>query len=112
MADVGIVIVPDLDQLVGIAAGAVQVAKALCLGDEGRPRVAMLSSVDTVNPAIPGNANAALIVQMAARGQIPGRAKLDPARSSTDRWPLTTLSALTPRVTRASFRTLRAERMC
>ena len=59
MADVGIVIVPDLDQLVGIAAGAVQVAKALCLGDEGRPRVAMLSSVDTVNPAIPGNANAA-----------------------------------------------------
>jgi len=75
MADVGIVIVPDLDQLVGIAAGAVQVAKALCLGDEGRPRVAMLSSVDTVNPAIPGNANAALIVQMAARGQIPGAGK-------------------------------------
>ncbi len=72
MADVGIVITPDLQQLVGIAAGAVRVARALGLGEDGRPRVAMLSSIETVNPAIPGNANAALIVQMAARGQIPG----------------------------------------
>lgn len=72
IADVGIVITPDLQQLAGIAAGAVQVARALGLGEGGRPRVAMLSSVETVNSAIPGNANAALIVQMAARGQIPG----------------------------------------
>lgn len=67
MADVGIVITPDLQQLAGIAAGAVQVATALGIR---RPKVAMLSSVETVNLAIPGNGNAALIVQMAARGQI------------------------------------------
>jgi len=69
MADVGIVISPNLQQLAGIAAGAVRVATALGIA---APKVAMLSAVETVNPAIPGNANAALIVQMAARGQIPG----------------------------------------
>lgn len=69
MADVGIVISPNLQQLAGIAAGAVRVATALGIAV---PKVAMLSAVETVNPAIPGNANAALIVQMAARGQIHG----------------------------------------
>lgn len=69
LADVGIVIAPDLRQLAGIASSAVQVATALGIAE---PKVAMLSSVETVNPAIPGNTNAALIVQMAARGQIRG----------------------------------------
>lgn len=110
MADVGIVISPDLAQLAGIAAGAVHVAAALGLGqadaDSGdgdgdgdgacRPRVAMLSSVETVNPAIPGNANAALVVQMAARGQIPGAGpKAGPAGALFD-GPLALDNAISP----------------
>lgn len=71
VADVGIVITPDLQQLAGIASNAVQVATALGIQE---PKVAMLSPVETVNPAMPGNSNAALITRMAERGQIEGAA--------------------------------------
>lgn len=87
VADVGIVISPTLQQLVGIAAGAVQVATALGIA---KPKVAILSSVENVNPAIPGNANAALIVQMAARGQIRG------ARHALFDGPLALDNAISP----------------
>lgn len=71
VADVGIVITPDLQQLAGIASNAVQVATALGIQE---PKVAMLSPAETVNPAMPGNSNAALITRMAERGQIEGAA--------------------------------------
>lgn len=87
VADVGIVISPTLQQLAGIAAGAVQVATALGIA---RPKVAMLSSVENVNTAIPGNADAALIVQMAARGQIRG------ARHALFDGPLALDNAISP----------------
>ena len=60
VADVGIVITPDLQQLAGIASNAVQVATALGIQE---PKVAMLSPAETVNPAMPGNSNAALITR-------------------------------------------------
>ncbi|MEA4884758.1 MAG: phosphate acyltransferase [Clostridia bacterium] len=77
MADVGIVISPTLEQKIQIVEGALDVAYALGIA---RPRVAMLSCVETINPAIPGNADACLVAAMGRRGQLDGARKVRPAR--------------------------------
>lgn len=67
VADVGIVISPTLQNKVDILNGAVRVARALKIEV---PRAGLLSCVETVNPAVPGSADAACLSVMAARGQI------------------------------------------
>lgn len=69
VADVGIVVSPGLEEKVQIIEGALEVAKALKLE---RPKVALLSCVETVNQSIPGSVDAAVITRMSERGQIKG----------------------------------------
>lgn len=69
VADVGIVISPGLEEKVQIVEGALEVASALKIE---RPRVALLSCVETINPSIPGSVDAAVITMMNKRGQIKG----------------------------------------
>lgn len=69
IADVGIVIAPTLAQKVQILQNAVCVAHSL---GESQPKAAILSCVETVNPAVPGSLDAAVITQMTRRGQIRG----------------------------------------
>ena len=69
ITDGGVTIRPDVEQKVQIIENAVQVAHAL--GNE-RPRVALLSAVETVTAAIPSTQDAAVISQMWRRGQIKG----------------------------------------
>ena len=52
-----------------IVRNAIDLARACGLA---RPRVAVLSAVETVNPAIPSTLDAALLAKMAERGQIEG----------------------------------------
>ena len=65
MADVGICITPDLAQKVQIVKGAASVARALGIK---RPKVAALSSVEVVNPSIPGSEDARELKTMADGG--------------------------------------------
>jgi len=69
ITDGGVTPKPDLDQKLQILLNAVEVAHAL--GNE-KPRVALLSAVETVTPAIPSTQEAAILVQMWRRGQIKG----------------------------------------
>lgn len=69
MSDGGIVIEPDLDQKVEIVKNAISVAHAL--GIE-KPKVALLSSLEMVNPKMLSTVHAAIIAKMAERGQIKG----------------------------------------
>ncbi|WP_042428370.1 bifunctional enoyl-CoA hydratase/phosphate acetyltransferase [Comamonas granuli] len=62
-------IVPTLMDKRDIAQNAIELAQAIGIG---RPRVAVLSAVETVNPAIPGTIDAAALCKMADRGQIQG----------------------------------------
>ena len=52
-----------------IAQNAIELAQAIGIA---QPRVAVLSAVETVNPAIPGTIDAAALCKMADRGQIQG----------------------------------------
>lgn len=52
-----------------IAQNAIDLAQAIGIA---HPRVAVLSAVETVNPAIPGTVDAAALCKMADRGQIQG----------------------------------------
>ncbi len=52
-----------------IAQNAIELARAIGIV---QPRVAVLSAVETVNPAIPGTIDAAALCKMADRGQIKG----------------------------------------
>ncbi len=62
-------IAPDLMAKREIAQNAIDLAHALGIA---RPKVAVLSAVETVNPAIPGTLDAAALSKMAERGQITG----------------------------------------
>lgn len=67
MSDGGIVIEPTLEQKVEIIQNAVTVARALGVR---KPKVALLSAIETVNLKMKSAVDAAVIAQMAARGQI------------------------------------------
>jgi phosphate butyryltransferase len=67
ITDAAININPDISQKAAITQNAVDLARKL--GVE-RPKVAGLSSVETVNPNIPSTVHAACLSKMAERGQI------------------------------------------
>ena len=69
VTDAAINIVPDLETKVDIVQNAIDMARAL--GVE-RPKVAILSAVETVTPKIPSTIDAAALCKMAERGQITG----------------------------------------
>ncbi len=69
ITDAAINIAPDLNAKAQIVQNAVEVARIL--GVE-RPKVAALSAVETVNPAIRSTLDAACLSLMAQRGQISG----------------------------------------
>ncbi len=69
ITDAAINISPEISQKAAITQNAVDLA--LKLGVE-RPKVAALSSVETINPNIPSTVHAACLSKMAERGQIKG----------------------------------------
>jgi phosphate acetyltransferase len=69
ITDAAININPDIVQKASIAQNAVDLARKL--GVE-LPKVAALSSVETINPNIPSTVHAACLSKMAERGQIKG----------------------------------------
>jgi phosphotransacetylase len=69
ITDAAINIHPDIPQKAAITQNAVDLARKL--GVE-RPKVAALSSVETINPSIPSTVHAACLHKMAERGQIKG----------------------------------------
>lgn len=69
ITDGGVTLKPDLKQKIEIIENAVAVARAL--GNE-KPLVAVLSAVETVNPALPATIDAAVLTKMNQRGQIKG----------------------------------------
>jgi phosphate acetyltransferase len=62
-------IAPSLVDKRDIAQNAIDLAQSLGIA---APRVAILSAVETINPAIPGTIDAAALCKMADRGQIRG----------------------------------------
>lgn len=69
ISDAAINISPSLEDKVDITQNAIDLA--LALGIE-RPRVGVLSAVETVTPKIPSTLDAAILSKMAERGQIRG----------------------------------------
>ncbi|WP_067734366.1 bifunctional enoyl-CoA hydratase/phosphate acetyltransferase [Novosphingobium naphthalenivorans] len=69
ITDGAINIAPDLDAKADIVQNAINMACALGVAT---PRVALLSAVETVNPAMPSTLDAAALSKMAERGQITG----------------------------------------
>ncbi|WOF45014.1 bifunctional enoyl-CoA hydratase/phosphate acetyltransferase [Sphingopyxis indica] len=69
ITDAAINIAPDLEEKADIIRNAIDLAHVI--GIE-RPRVAILSAVETVNPAMPSTLDAAGLCKMADRGQITG----------------------------------------
>jgi len=69
ITDAAVNIAPTLDDKVDIIANAIELAQAL--GVE-RPKVAILSAVETVSAKIPSTIDAAALCKMAERGQIKG----------------------------------------
>ncbi|MGB6067955.1 MAG: bifunctional enoyl-CoA hydratase/phosphate acetyltransferase [Desulfomonilaceae bacterium] len=69
ITDAAINIYPTLEDKVDILKNAIQLAHALNIP---RPKVAILSAVETVNPKIPATIEAAALCKMADRGQIEG----------------------------------------
>lgn len=69
MTDSGLIINPTLEQKVAIIKNAVAVAHALGIK---QPKVVPLAAVELVNPEMPATVDAALLSQMANRGQISG----------------------------------------
>jgi phosphate acetyltransferase len=69
MADCVVNINPNLIEKRDIAQNAIELAHTLGLE---RPYVGILSAVETINPAIPGTLDAAVLSKMAERGQITG----------------------------------------
>ncbi len=70
VTDAAVNIAPDLASKVDICQNAIDLAHVL--GVE-RPKVAILSAVETVNPKLQGTVDAAALCKMADRGQITGR---------------------------------------
>lgn len=69
ISDAAINIAPGLEEKVDITQNAIDLA--IALGIE-RPRVGVLSAVETVTPKIPSTLDAAILSKMAERGQITG----------------------------------------
>ena len=69
ITDAAINIVPDLEAKRDIVQNAIDLWRAVGLGE---PRVAILSAVETVTPKIPSTIEAAALCKMADRGQITG----------------------------------------
>ena len=69
ISDAAINIAPTLEEKVDIVQNAIDLAHALQLPDV---RVAVLSSMETVNPKVPSTLEAAALCKMADRGQITG----------------------------------------
>jgi phosphate acetyltransferase len=69
ITDAAVNIVPDLNAKRDIVQNAIDLYVGLELG---RPKVAILSAVETVNPSIPSTIDAAALCKMAERGQIKG----------------------------------------
>ncbi len=68
VTDGGINIAPDLRQKVEIIKNALKLTRLFGID---RPKVAALTAVETVNPAMPSTLDAAALSKMAQRGQIP-----------------------------------------
>jgi phosphate acetyltransferase len=69
VTDAAINIFPDLETKLDIVQNAIDMAHAL---ERERPKVAILSAVETVTPKIPSTIDAAALCKMAERGQITG----------------------------------------
>ncbi|MCU0986648.1 MAG: bifunctional enoyl-CoA hydratase/phosphate acetyltransferase [Acetobacteraceae bacterium] len=69
VTDAAINILPDLMTKADIVQNAIDLARAIGIA---RPKVAIMSAVETVNPAIPSSVDAAVLSKMADRGQITG----------------------------------------
>ncbi|MDZ7341826.1 MAG: bifunctional enoyl-CoA hydratase/phosphate acetyltransferase [candidate division KSB1 bacterium] len=69
ITDGGFNLAPDLNQKIQILENAVQVMHAL---GHPNPRVAVVSAVETVNPALQSTVDAAILAKMNERGQIKG----------------------------------------
>jgi phosphate acetyltransferase len=69
VTDAAINIYPDLEVKADICQNAIELAHVLGVG---KPKVAVLSAVETINPKIPGTIDAAALCKMADRGQIVG----------------------------------------
>jgi phosphate acetyltransferase len=69
VTDAAINIFPGLEEKRDICQNAIDLARALGVP---RPKVAILSAVETVNPKIPSTTDAASLCKMADRGQITG----------------------------------------
>ncbi len=69
VTDAAINIAPDLDCKVSICQNAIDLALALGVD---KPKVGVLSAVETVTPSIPSTLEAAILSKMADRGQITG----------------------------------------
>lgn len=69
ITDAAINIFPDLETKRDIVQNAIDLWRAIGLGE---PRVAILSAVETVTPKIPSTIEAAALCKMAERGQITG----------------------------------------
>lgn len=69
ITDAAINIAPDLDAKAQILQNAVEVVRSIGIET---PKAAVLSAVETVNPALPSTLDAAALTLMARRGQISG----------------------------------------
>ncbi len=69
ITDAAINILPTLEDKADIVANAIELAQALNIR---RPKVALLSATESVNPKIPSTVEAAALCKMADRGQITG----------------------------------------
>jgi phosphotransacetylase len=69
ITDAAINISPDLSTKIHIVQNAVDISRLLGVAE---PKVAALSAVEVVNPAIPSTIDAACLAKMADRGQIEG----------------------------------------
>ncbi len=72
ITDAAINIAPGLAEKVDIVQNAIDLAHALRPGPAQEVRVAILSAMETVNPAVPSTIEAAALCKMADRGQIVG----------------------------------------
>jgi phosphate acetyltransferase len=69
ISDAAVNIAPSLEVKVDIVQNAIDLAQAL---GSPKPRVAILSAMETVNPKVPSTVDAAALCKMADRGQITG----------------------------------------
>ena len=69
ITDAAVNIFPSLEDKVHIVQNAIDLAQAL---GRPRPKVAILSAMETVNPKVPSTVEAAALCKMADRGQITG----------------------------------------